>query len=261
MQRVAVAYSGGVDSTLLLKIAVDELGPDAIALTAVSASLPAAEKEAAESLARQIGAAQELIYSQEMEDERYLANNPDRCFFCKNEVYGELVAYAQEHGYLVVLDGTNADDAGDHRPGRQAASKHGVRSPLLEVGLTKAEIRTLARQHGLPNWNKPAAACLSSRIPYGQHITLEALSQVEQAEAALRRLGFDTLRVRHHDTTARIEVEPQNFSAILAQRDEIVNALEALGFTFVTLDLRGFRSGSLNETWRKADPQAAGEPT
>ena len=257
LERVAVAFSGGVDSTLLLKVAVDELGEAAIGLTAVSPSLAATEKAEAEALAGQIGATLELIPSREMEDARYLANNPDRCFFCKNEVYGELVAYTRQNGFHALLDGTNADDAGDHRPGRQAAARHKVRSPLLEAGLTKADIRTLATRFGLPNWDKPAAACLSSRIPYGQHITFEALSQVERAEAELRRLGFTQLRVRHHENLARIEVEPEAFENVINQREEIVTSLKQLGYTFVTLDLQGFRSGSLNEVWRRPAAQPA----
>ena len=252
LARVAVAYSGGVDSALLLKVAATELGSNAIALTAVSPSLPAAEKEAAERIAREIGAQQAFIFSREMEDSRYLANNPDRCFFCKNEVYSELIAYAQAHGYRALLDGANADDSGDHRPGQRAAAKHGVRSPLLEAGLTKSEIRSLARELGLSNWNKPAAACLSSRIPYGEAITLEALTQVERAEAALHSLGFGQLRVRRHGQIARIEVETAAIPEVIRQRETITETLQSLGFTYVALDLQGFRSGSLNESWQKA---------
>jgi pyridinium-3,5-biscarboxylic acid mononucleotide sulfurtransferase len=244
---VAVAYSGGVDSTLLLKIAYDQLGEHAVGVTAVSASLPAAELEEAQRIAQQIGARHVLLTSHETDDVRYLANTPNRCYFCKSQVYVEMAEYARENGFDYLVDGTNADDASDHRPGRQAAREHGVRSPLLEAGLTKAEIREIARQIGLPNWDKPAAACLSSRIPYGTTITLEMLSQVEKAEQVLKRLGVRQARVRHHQSVARIEVEPADFDKVLAHREEIIRQLEALGYGYVTLDLAGFRSGSLNK--------------
>lgn len=247
MESVVVAYSGGVDSALLLKLAHDCLNDRVVALTAVSASLPAHELEEAQSIAQQIGARHVLVESHETEDPNYLANAPNRCYFCKSDVFGRLIEYAQREGYRYVIDGTNADDVGDHRPGRQAARERGVRSPLQEAGLTKAEIRNLARALGLPNWDKPAAACLSSRIPYGTPITLENLSQVERAELALRQMGFRQLRVRHHEQIARIEVEPDEFDAVLAHRDQILEELEALGYTYVTLDLAGFRSGSMNE--------------
>lgn len=247
MESVVVAYSGGVDSALLLKLAHDCLNDRVVALTAVSASLAAHELEEAQSIAQQIGARHVLVESHETEDPNYLANAPNRCYFCKSDVFGRLIEYAQREGYRYVVDGTNADDVGDHRPGRQAARERGVRSPLQEAGLTKAEIRNLARALGLPNWDKPAAACLSSRIPYGTPITLENLSQVERAELALRQMGFRQLRVRHHEQIARIEVEPDDFDAVLAHRDQILEELEALGYTYVTLDLAGFRSGSMNE--------------
>jgi uncharacterized protein len=247
MESVAVAYSGGVDSTLLLKVAHDCLGDRAIALTAISASLPAEERDEAEAIIRQIGARYVPIDTQETSDPRYLANTANRCFFCKSQVYDKLVVYARDKGYRTVIDGTNADDVGDHRPGRQAAQERGVRSPLQEVGLTKDEIRTLARELGLPNWDKPAAACLSSRIPYGTTITLQMLSQVERAELVLKQLGLEQMRVRHHDQIARIEVPPEKFEQVLTHRDEIVNKFKAVGYSYVTLDLTGFRSGSMNE--------------
>ena len=248
MESVVVAYSGGVDSTLLLKAAHDLLGERAVAITAVSASLPEYELEEAVSIAAQIGARLVRIESRETEDPRYLANTPQRCFFCKSEVYDLIVDYARREGFRFVIDGTNADDTGDHRPGRQAARERGVRSPLVEAGLTKAEVREHARRLGLPNWDKPAAACLSSRVPYGSTITTGILGQVAQAELALRRLGFGQLRVRHHDQVARIEVEAGDLAAVLAQREAISAALKALGYVYVALDLDGFRSGSLNET-------------
>jgi len=248
MERVAVAYSGGVDSTLLLKLAVDVLGEErVVALTAVSASLPAHELDEARAITRLIGAHHMLIESHETEDPRYLANMPNRCYFCKSNVYDLLVDYAQKGGYRAVVDGTNADDVDDHRPGRQAARESGVRSPLQEAGLTKAEIRNLANALELPNWNKPSAACLSSRIPYGTPITLEMLSQVERAELVFKKMDFGQLRVRHHDDIARIEVDPDDFEQVLAHRDQLVEELQALGYTYVTLDLAGFRSGSMNE--------------
>jgi uncharacterized protein len=188
-----------------------------------------------------------LIETNETSDLQYLANTPNRCFFCKSETYDRLIEYAQQNNFNAIVDGTNADDAGDIRPGRQAARDHNVRSPLLEAGFTKNDIRTLAKQLGLPNWDKPSAACLSSRIPYGTPITLQSLSQVERAEAFLRELGLHQLRVRHHDGIARIEVEPADFPLLLEHRVAIITALKAIGYTYVALDLAGFRSGSMNE--------------
>lgn len=245
-----VAFSGGVDSTLLARIAHDELGSQAVAVTAVSASLPARELAESRSLAQQIGISHVSLDSYEVEDPLYLENTPLRCYWCKHEVYGRLTVYAAEQGYAAVMDGTNLDDTQDPRPGRRAARERGVRSPLLEAGFTKAEVRALARFLGLSNWDKPAMACLSSRIPYGTPVTLQALSQVERAEVALAELGVGQARVRHHGAIARIEVDEADFPVLLAGRQQIGQALHELGFTYVALDLAGYRPGSLNETMK-----------
>lgn len=247
MGRVIVAFSSGIDSTLLLKVAHEVLGEQAIGVTVISASVPQDELAEARQLAQHIGARHILLEGQETDDPRYLENTPNRCYFCRHITYADIAAYAQSNGFNFVLDGTNADDLNDHRPGRKAARQHNVRSPLQEAGLTKAEIRSLARRYDLPNWNKPAAACLSSRIPYGTHISIEMLAQVEAAERALKALGFSQLRVRHHERVARIEVPPERFQEVLSQREAITTALKQAGYQYVTLDLAGFRSGSMNE--------------
>ena len=259
MGSVAVAYSGGVDSAFLLKVAHDTLGDASIALTADSASLPRSELDDAKTLAASLGARHILLPITEMQDERYLANAPDRCYFCKSYTYDELIAYARQNGYNHIVDGNNADDVSDYRPGQKAAREHGVRSPLQEVGMTKAEIRQFSKELGLPTWDKPAAACLSSRIPYGTRITVEALTQVERAELYLRQAGFLQLRVRHHGDVARLELVPADFERALAMRQEIVANLKELGFTFVALDLTGFRSGSMNETLAHTTGNSTGD--
>lgn len=246
MESVVVAYSGGTDSTFVLKIAHDELGKSAIAVTADSPSLPRDDLREAQAIAAQIGVRHLCVPISETSDTRYLNNPPNRCYFCKTHTYDALTTLAKRERFRFVVDGTNADDVHDLRPGRRAAREHGVHSPLEQVGLTKVEIRQLAREHGLPNWDKPAAACLSSRIPYGTRITVESLSQIERAESFLRAIGVGQVRVRHLGTSARIEVELQAFQILREHRAAIVAHLNTLGFSGVMLNLDGYRMGGLN---------------
>jgi len=245
---VMVAFSGGVDSTLLLKAAYDVLGERAVGAIALSETIPAAEVQAAKDLAAGIGARLYTVYTEEMLNAAFRANDANRCYHCKTELFTKLRPLADQLDLAHLVYGVNADDVGDHRPGQTAAGEWEVRGPLLDAGLHKGEIRQLSRQLGLPTWSKPAMACLSSRIPHGQSITTEALRMIEEAERFIRGFGVHDLRVRSHDTTARIEVDAASLPILVRPevRAQITAKLHELGYRFVTLDLDGFRSGSTN---------------
>ena len=252
MTSALIAYSGGVDSSLLLKLALDELGDHAVAVLASSPAYPESEQREARELAQQLGARLVEVSTAEVELDAYRRNNPDRCFHCKEELFETLEPVRRDLGVDHIAYGATADDAGDHRPGHGSAVRRGIRFPLLEAGMGKAEIRAAARGLGLPNWNKPSFACLSSRIPHGTEVTVEALRQIEAAEAAIKALGFRQVRVRHHGDVARIEVEPAEIERLLSERERVVAALQAAGYRFVSLDLEGYSTGSLNRTWKNA---------
>jgi pyridinium-3,5-biscarboxylic acid mononucleotide sulfurtransferase len=251
-ESVLIAFSGGVDSAYLAIAAAEALGPRALAVTADSPSYPDTHRRLALSIANDFGLAHEVIHTDELERPEYRANPANRCYYCKDELYGRLAALAAERGLAVVVDGNNADDRGDYRPGRKAAREHGVRSPLDEADLTKDDIRELARDAGLDSWNEPASACLSSRIPYGDEVSDEKLRQIEQAETVLRDLGFRVFRVRHHETVARLEIARSEMARALDPgiNTQLVASLKALGYQYVSLDLQGYRLGSLNEALR-----------
>jgi uncharacterized protein len=255
---VVLGYSGGVDSTLLLKKAVDVLGAERVlAVTAATATYEPAEVDEAESLAGALGASHLRIQSTELEDEGFLANPPERCYYCKTDLYGDLKALAAERGYATVVDGSQADDALDWRPGLRALDEQGVVSPLKEAGLTKEDVRELSRRLGLPTAEKPANACLASRFPYGEAITAQKLGRVGRAERVVREAGFEIVRVRHHGDVARIEVPPADRARLLALADRVVPAIKALGYVWVAIDLEGYRTGSMNESLGVAPAEGA----
>jgi len=253
MRSALVAFSGGVDSTFLLKVAVDELGSGAGALTAVSPTYPQRELEEAKKLASLIKATHVIVDSNELEIPNFADNTDKRCYYCKSELFSISVAEAQSLGFEQVVDGSNADDLRDYRPGKTAALELGVRSPLQEAGLTKEEIRLLSREMSLPTWDKPAFACLSSRFPYGTRITGEGVGKVASGEELLRELGFRQFRLRYYGDTARIEVDEGSLKLFLDDgvRKKTVDGLKAIGFIYVTLDLQGYRQGSMNEALGK----------
>jgi len=246
---VVVAYSGGVDSAFLAVVAARVLGDRSLCVTADSPSYPDRHRDLAIGTARAFNLRHEMVRTSEMDNPDYRANPANRCYYCKHELYSRLAVIARERGMAAVVDGSNADDRGDYRPGRQAAREFGVLSPLDEAGLTKDEIRDLAREAGMATWDEPASACLSSRIPYHSEVTEKKLRTIEEAERVLRRLGFRVFRVRHHDAIARLELGRDEMARALepAIADEIDRALRALGYAHVAIDLRGYRLGSLND--------------
>jgi uncharacterized protein len=248
VDSAVVAFSGGVDSALLAYLAHQQLGERCLAITADSASVPRRQLDEAREFAATVGVAHEVVGTAELDDPEYRQNSANRCFFCKTELYGKLTALARQRGFAVVWDGTNADDAVDYRPGMVAADGQGVVSPLKEARLSKQEVRELSRLAGLPTWDKPAAACLSSRVAYGIEVTPEVLARVEAGEEGLRELGFRQFRVRHHGVLVRIEIDPVELGRALdpEMAEEFVCLFKGLGYQFVSLDLEGYRSGSLN---------------
>ena len=247
-EGVVVAYSGGIDSTVVAAVAARALGDRAIAVTAVSPSLPPGEASDARQLAARLGIRHRIVRTHEAERPDYLANGLDRCYHCKTELYDVLARVAEEGDFPVVVSGANLDDLGDFRPGLTAAAEHGVRHPLIETGMTKSDVREAARELAIPTWDKPASACLASRIPFGVTITVEELSKVGRAERAVKDLGFRQCRVRVHGDVARIEVEAADVARLAEPdvRERVIEALRALGYRYVTVDLEGFRSGSMN---------------
>jgi uncharacterized protein len=244
-----VAFSGGVDSTYLAYVANEELGARALCVTGVSPSLASNQRDEVAALVTRLDLRHEIINTEEMEDPRYLRNESDRCFFCKSELYSKLAPLAAERGLSFVVDGSTTDDLGDYRPGRAAASERSVRSPLVEVGMSKHDVRLMSRRANLPTWDKPASPCLSSRLAYGTPVTIERLRTVDRGEEVMRELGFREFRVRHHDELVRLEIAPAELDRALNREvaDELARRFRALGFRYVTLDLHGYRTGAMNE--------------
>ncbi len=266
MESAVVAFSGGVDSAYLAVVAQQALGRRSLAVTGESPSYPAYQRRLALEVVQKFGLSHRFVPTEEIENPEYLANHPDRCFHCKSELYTRLKAVSAEGGFRFILDGANADDRMDFRPGRRAAKLMGVRSPLEEAQLTKAEIRFLSEKRELPTASEPASACLASRVPYESPITIQKLEQVEKGEEALRQLGFRHMRLRHHDRLARLEFAPEELSRALepSVRARIVAAIKELGYRFVTVDLEGYRTGSLNELLQwpsRSESKAPGIPT
>jgi pyridinium-3,5-biscarboxylic acid mononucleotide sulfurtransferase len=249
LRAVLIAYSGGVDSTYLALVATQELGPAALCVMGISPSVASSQREEAEEIARDFNFNYVAIETAELDDPNYQANPTNRCYFCKSELYGKLTPFAKEKKIEFILDGANLDDTSDFRPGRQAAAENNVRSLLIEVGLSKAEIRELSKKQGLPTWDKPASPCLSSRIAYGIPVSIERLSKIERGEEFLRRLGLREFRVRNHGELVRLEIAPDELASILSKEktDLIAEKFRLLGFRYVTLDLHGYRSGAMNE--------------
>ena len=253
MGSVVIGYSGGVDSTLVVKIAHDVLGENAVVVTGDSEAFPQGEVDAALVVAAEMGVQVVRVRTHELTNPKFAINTPNRCYHCKTELFSELQQVATERSIPWIADGSHSEDGkpGDHRPGLKAAEERGVRSPLREAGLTKADVRAIALHLGLANWDKPSFACLSSRFPYGTHITEDLLARLDGCEQFLRGLGLRQFRVRHHDTIARIEVEPSDLIGVVENRDTILTRFRELGYTYITLDLEGYRSGKMNDTLTK----------